>query len=452
MASLARACGFVGFFLLQAGCSSSGEPIPLSSGNEGGQGAGSTPGSGNRGGSGPTVSVVITPGDLAGLRASCGNGQADNNNEQCDDGNKDGGDGCSKSCQIENPKEWNCPRTGPCVSSVVCGDGALASTEACDDGNKTDGDGCAKDCSRIEDGWLCKVPGKDCVPDCGDGKVMDGHESCDDSNKDNGDGCSNTCLVEPGYSCSNGKCVKSECGNEKTEAGETCDAGKAKNGLFYGDATGCSKTCTLEPSCRDTNGKTTACITRCGDGNIDKDRGEDCDDANGVSGDGCSSDCKVEEGFECTTKESADTDTCGSAKCLKLPIVFRDFDGQNSATTGHPDFFYMGATVDGTKTVCVPNASGRTPGTSGSCWGNDSTPLCLGLVNAKLGSDGKPTLNTSRMGGSTCDCHFTDWDKTGILDGVTGTQKCQSGGSGEITYSEFKGVKVIKSADSFKEW
>jgi hypothetical protein len=43
---------------------------------------------------------------------------------------------------------------------------------------------------------------------------------------------------------------------------------------------------------------------------------------------------------------------------LVLPIVLRDFNSQKEVA-GHPDFFYMGATVGGQKTLCVPNASGR---------------------------------------------------------------------------------------------
>ncbi|HEY3667608.1 MAG TPA: DUF4215 domain-containing protein [Polyangiaceae bacterium] len=33
---------------------------------------------------------------------------------------------------------------------------------------------------------------------------------------------------------------------------------------------------------------------RCGDGILQKDQGEDCDDGNNKSGDDCSPDCKIE--------------------------------------------------------------------------------------------------------------------------------------------------------------
>src|ERR1039457_4512521 len=99
------------------------------------------------------------------------------------------------------------------------------------------------------------------------------------------------------------------CGNGALEPGESCDCGtdpsklpsgcKAVNGLFYDDGKGCSKTCAKEPSCLDASGKTQACTTVCGDGNLDP--GEECDDANVLDGDGCSSSCEIEGGFTCST-------------------------------------------------------------------------------------------------------------------------------------------------------
>jgi cysteine-rich repeat protein len=35
--------------------------------------------------------------------SSCGNGEIENDHEQCDDGNRDNGDGCNQACQIEIP-------------------------------------------------------------------------------------------------------------------------------------------------------------------------------------------------------------------------------------------------------------------------------------------------------------------------------------------------------------
>lgn len=60
--------------------------------------------------------------------------------EQCDDGNTQGGDGCDARCQREVPGQ----------PAAVCGDGEREGSEACDDGNTQDGDGCSQRCT-IED-------------------------------------------------------------------------------------------------------------------------------------------------------------------------------------------------------------------------------------------------------------------------------------------------------------
>jgi cysteine-rich repeat protein len=51
------------------------------------------------------------------------------------------------------------------------------------------------------------------------------------------------------------------------------------------------------------------CTAKCGDGKILK--GEQCDDGNTASGDGCSSTCQIEPGSDCPTAGQA----CTMAKC-----------------------------------------------------------------------------------------------------------------------------------------
>ncbi len=41
---------------------------------------------------------------------------------------------------------------------AVCGDGMLAGAEACDDGNTEGGDGCSADCSALEVGFRVREP------------------------------------------------------------------------------------------------------------------------------------------------------------------------------------------------------------------------------------------------------------------------------------------------------
>jgi fibro-slime domain-containing protein len=57
---------------------------------------------------------------------------------------------------------------------------------------------------------------------------------------------------------------------------------------------------------------------------------EECDDGNTLDGDGCSSDCRLEPGYECTHAAIAPDP-------LVLPFVFRDFRAHGESG-GHPDF------------------------------------------------------------------------------------------------------------------
>jgi cysteine-rich repeat protein len=355
--------------------------------------------------------------------------------------------------------------------SLACGDGILTWPETCDDGNTVSRDGCSGDCQAVEIGYTCPVPGKRCWPLCGDGKIV-GSETCDDGNATSGDGCSSTCQVEPGSIClTPGKaCTRSVCGNGKLETGELCDCGidpahlpsgcAATNGLFYGDGKGCSATCTLEPTCQDSNGKTQACSTACGDGNLDP--GEECDDGNQVSGDGCSWKCNVEEGFTCSTTTVLTSSTCqsGSGQCLELPVIYRDFQPENAATGGHPDFFFLGTRAGGASaptTWCIPESSGPAKG-------RDATARCWGIVGATL-SNGKPQPGST----TTCACQFSDLsmgnssriqggyteaaNDSPLSDGKGGFRSDAILPSGNPAVPIWKGtVPAYQNATSFNQW
>ena len=230
----------------------------------------------------------------------CGNGEV-TGNEACDDGNTENDDGCSSTCVIEDG--WKCEEPGqPCTkidepADSICGNGEVTGDEACDDSNTEDGDGCSSACV-IEDGWKCEEPGQPCTKieeppknACGDGKITD-EEKCDDGNTADGDGCSSSCIIEEGWTCTTaGESCSAICGDSKIVGSEKCDDGNAK------DSDGCSAKCTIEAgwTCT-TAGK--ACTAVCGDGKIVGKEG--CDDGNTKNDDGCSSKCVVEESYICS--------------------------------------------------------------------------------------------------------------------------------------------------------
>lgn len=128
------------------------------------------------------------------LEVTCGNRRFDAL-EQCDDGNRSDGDGCSARCQAEFCGDGvvqpalgeQCegtflPDGSRCEGCRInrCGNGELDANEQCDDGNRFDGDGCSSFCT---------------VERCGDFSIQAGEE-CEDGNAVSGDGCSATCQSE----------------------------------------------------------------------------------------------------------------------------------------------------------------------------------------------------------------------------------------------------------------
>ena len=314
-------------------------------------------------------------------------------NEQCDDGNTVGGDGCSRICQVE--ANFDCPpQGGPCVNLAVCGNGSLTSNEECDDGNTKAGDGCSADCKSVEPGFACRVPGKPCIPYCGDGAIAS-IEQCDDGNTEAGDGCSATCRTEPGYKCS-GKpsvCKPTLCGDGKTEGGEGCDDG---NSIPFD---GCSAECQIEPDC--SGGP---CKSNCGDGIV---LNEGCDDANHASGDGCSEECQIEAGWTCTQAPMGDP--------MMVPVAYRDFRYQNPK-----DF-------------------------EGNVTGQDAATK--GLVEQDLDKDGKPVY-TGKTGDGvhiTSKTTFSQWYRN--TDGVN-----HATGAKLALWDNGKGGYVNRYGENGERW
>merc|ERR1719181_2251727 len=186
------------------------------------------------------------------------------NYELCDDGNSLPGDGCNRTCGVE--EGFACvvdeSLAFPISRCKRCRNGKVEGAEQCDDGNAAPRDGCSPYC-EIEDGWKCLPRRPDdlrgwfagtdggrksvCRPDvCGDGNTWDAEE-CDDGNTLDNDGCSSKCLIEVGFKCNTtteirggetfalSKCKN--CGNHHIDLGEPCDDGNTVDGDGCSDGT-----------------------------------------------------------------------------------------------------------------------------------------------------------------------------------------------------------------------
>lgn len=236
------------------------------------------------------------PGDGDGDGSGAGSGDGDGDLDPFGDGDGDG------DINIEDQD----PTPG-------CGNGELTEDEACDDGNLESGDGCLANCRGVEAGFICRVANEPCEPyaKCGDG-IKSFPELCDDENLTPDDGCSEYCKVEVGWKCegSPSTCSATICGDGVPEGAELCD----DNNAIPFD--GCSVDCQIEPSCAAGGG----CSSACGDGIVLGDEG--CDDANDVDGDGCSSSCQPEPGYTC---DGEPCEMIGEECVLRVPAIFRDF-------------------------------------------------------------------------------------------------------------------------------
>ena len=161
---------------------------------------------------------------------------------------------------------------------------------------------------------------------CGDGSRGTGEE-CDDGHTQGGDGCSPFCTIEAGWTC------VSSSGGSGLGGLDTCTPicgdgirvlannaeGCDDNNTFAGD--GCSSACNVELGYECTGGGPEGpdiCSQVCGDGV--RSSGEVCDDGGQLSGDGCSPDCQsIESGYSCAVPTGGATTVCAPchASCLE---------------------------------------------------------------------------------------------------------------------------------------
>ncbi len=293
--------------------------------------------------------------------------------EECDDDDRDDGDGCSSTCTVE--PLWSCTGGSPSSKDIctpICGDmKVVAGYEQCDnDNSRTPNDGCDANC-QVEIGWSCSggsaTSASTCTPICGDNKKV-GSEACDNG-ATNGDGCSSSCQIEVGWTCSGGSATSASvcapiCGDNKVVGPEVCD-----NGATNGD--GCSSSCQVEVGWSCTGGSATSasvCTPICGDNKV---VGTEVCDNGPTNGDGCSTTCQVETGWTCTGGSSSSGSLC-SPVCGDNKVV-----GTEVCDNG-------GGDGDGCSTACQVEAGWICTGGSSSS-GSVCTPICGD--NKKVGTE-----------------------------------------------------------------
>lgn len=183
------------------------------------------------------------------------------------------------------------------------------------------------------------------------------------------------------------------CGNGQPEYGEECDDGNTNNG------DGCSSNCTIEENFT-CSGAPSTCHTTVGCGNGAIDAGEACDDSNANNGDGCSSTCQVESGYTCSGTPSS---------CLKPPSAVC---GNGNMETGEACDDGNTAANDGCSASCAVESGFTCTGTPSQCAVSTPPPSSAVCGNGSL-----------ETGESCDDANSTDGDgcssNCGIETGYT---------------------------------
>ncbi|TPV94268.1 MAG: hypothetical protein B7733_16310 [Myxococcales bacterium FL481] len=273
----------------------------------------------------------------------CGDGYYQNGaGEQCDDGNNSNGDACTNECKaaqcgdgfvrsgVEECDDGNVDNSDDCLDTceaATCGDGHVwTGHEECDLGD-AGADGACPACEWAEcgDGYTCTAETGPAA--CDNSPYLSRAEECDDHNDSNEDDC-----VEFA-----GTCAVASCGDNfvrrfaADEADiEQCDDGE-RNGIERSSAedTGvsdCMADCQVttcedgywgaSESCDDGDPSDPSCIneddvcrpSRCGDGILDVEAGEQCDEGD-VDLDYCLPGCVVNV---CGDGEACTDESCGN--------------------------------------------------------------------------------------------------------------------------------------------
>jgi cysteine-rich repeat protein len=350
-------------------------------------------------------------------------------------------------------------------SNQILVEAATCDPGSCDDGNECTVSGCSgESCtsSPVPDGTLCGSGNQVCVAgacqavecltgnDCSDGNFCNGTELCSNGfscvsgtppscgaptqctapacdpaggcttvDAPNGTPCNDGLSSTADDHCDSGSCVgnliSSQCGDGVRVTGEECDDGNNQSG------DGCSASCMLE---------------RCGDGVLQAADGEECDDGNLSSGDGCRSDCTVEicgDGVRDLGEQCEDGNGENGDGCSELCRLEVCGDGVVQAGDGEECDDANLSSGDGCSSECLAEACGNgrldfgegcDDGNTADGDGCDSDCTVPGCGNGSIApteecDDGNPAS------GDGCDANCTG---TGCGNGVlTDGEVCDDG-------------------------
>jgi len=236
----------------------------------------------------------------------------------------------------------------------------------------------------------------------------------------------------------------STCGNGIFDPGEQCDDGNTQSG------DGCSNLCKLECNwmcgCGDPN-EICRYVGVCGDGVLSSSEG--CDDGNTTNGDGCSANCEIEPHWRCRVPGRRCTPICGDGillgteTCDDGNTMAGDGCGENCLLEGGA--LHCGDGVISGGEECDDGAFNN-DAEYGACTAKCQYSFCGdGIVNGAEECDLGQGQNNSAYGdaqGCTSQCTRPHYCGDGILDDAYG-EMCDLGTDNGRTYCTVRCIYII---------
>jgi cysteine-rich repeat protein len=240
--------------------------------------------------------------------------------EECDDSNVIDGDGCSATCTVETG--WMC--YVECGTTGTSSEGPLASlrsffaslfsfvrAQLTGSGSTTEPEQCRSVCAPFCGDGLCMT-----VEDTSCTRCDGTNDSCDESCYACPEDCGipSACIEEgkEGSGLTNDACCEDLISVSNAQRDSEGDCAVNEDGSFLCTLCG-DGVCGLgENACNCPHDCLNLPIAPCGDGWVDTEVSEECDDGNDGNGDGCSVYCMIENGWECNPDEA------GQSECASI--------------------------------------------------------------------------------------------------------------------------------------